>query len=80
MPRRESKPIERAHVWLFVDDVIWLKRTYGNSIGVAKAVRTIVRAFRQKVEEKAQQVQDAPVNLNLNLEELYNEQSRESVG
>lgn len=77
MPRRESKPITRAHVWLFTDDQEWLRRTYGDSIGIAKAVRTIVHAFRQKVEEKAQQVVDAPVNLNVDLESLYNEYETE---
>lgn len=73
MPRRESKPISRAHVWLFIDDLRWLRDTYGHTIGVAKAVRTIVHAYRQKVEERAAQVIDAPVQLNVNLEELYRE-------
>lgn len=77
MPRRESSPITRAHVWLFVDDLNWLRETYGGTIGIARAVRTIVRAFRQKVEAKAQEVHDAPIHLEVNLEELSREHEQE---
>lgn len=59
MPKRESAPIQRAHVWLFADDIRWLNETYGHSIGMTKAVRTIVRGFRQRVEAQAAQAQDA---------------------
>ena len=73
MPKRESQPITRAHVWLFIDDLRWLRETYGGTIGVAKAVRTIVRAFRLKVEDKARQVADEPITLDVNLPEMAHE-------
>ena len=75
MPRREIAPIKRTHVWLFSDDLEWLRDTYGDKIGVNKAVRSIVRAFRQKVEAKAQaQIDNIPEpDINLNIEELADE-------
>lgn len=73
MPKRESAPIERTHVWLFSDDLRWLRETYGSTLGVAKAVRTIVRGFRQKVEERQRQIQDNSPPLNITLEDLAND-------
>jgi len=50
---REKEPIDRTHLFLYRSDIEWLKATYGDGIGVARAVRHVVRAFRQRVEAKA---------------------------
>jgi hypothetical protein len=58
MPRRETEPTSRTHVFLYDSDIEWLKSTYGDNIGVARAVRMMVRGFRRKVEAKTQDVLD----------------------
>jgi hypothetical protein len=71
MAQRETEPVDRTHVWLFRSDIEWLKDRYSDSIGVAKAVRMMVRGFRQKVEAKAGiEIDRAPVRDDLTLEEL----------
>lgn len=54
---REGEEQIRVHLWVFKDDHEWLKMVYGNSMGVSKAVRTILRKYRQGIEEKAQEKQ-----------------------
>ena len=69
MPRRETEPLKREHVWLYRDDADWIRDRYGDSIGVAKAIRNIVRGFRRKVEDKAGVVLDQDED-EVSLEEL----------
>jgi hypothetical protein len=68
MPKREKSKIERIHVWLYAEDVEFLKDTYGRTIGVAKAVRTIVNGFHKRVREKATQVQDSQPRSDFDIE------------
>lgn len=70
MPRRESAPTERAHVWLFSDDLRWIRETYGGRIPLAKVIRSIVHAFRLEAEAKINQANDSVPRTQLSLEEL----------
>lgn len=58
MPRRETEPLTRAHVWLFTDDLQWLKERYSDNAGVSKALRSLIRGFRKRVEDKVTQQLD----------------------
>lgn len=58
MPRRETRPLVRAHVWLFADDLEWLKDRYEDKTGVSKALRQLISAFRKKVDAKVEAEMD----------------------
>lgn len=58
MPRRETEPTDRYHVFLYASDIEWLNANYGGTIGVSKAIRMMIRGFRRKVEAKAQDLID----------------------
>jgi hypothetical protein len=58
MPKRETEELARCHMWLFADDIVWLKARCEHSIGVSEAVRTLVRAYRQRVEAKVHDALD----------------------
>ena len=53
MPRQEDEPIERIHINLFSSDLEWLRANYRReeSVGVGKAVRTIVRNSVKRMQE-----------------------------
>jgi hypothetical protein len=53
MPRQEDEPIERIHINLFSADLEWLRANYRReeSVGVGKAVRTIVRNSVKRMQE-----------------------------
>lgn len=65
MPRRERAPISRVHVWLFADDIRWLRDTYGGRLPLAKAIRSIVHAFRKEAEAKINAANDAAPRTDL---------------
>jgi hypothetical protein len=44
MPKISDEPLEFVKVRLFQRDLIQLKRTYGATIGINKAIRTIIRS------------------------------------
>lgn len=53
MPRQEDEPIERIHIYLYSSDLEWLRSNYRReeSVGVGKAVRTIVRNSVKRMQE-----------------------------
>lgn len=53
MPRQEDEPIERIHINLFSADLEWLRSNYRReeSVGVGKAVRTIVRNSVKRMQD-----------------------------
>jgi hypothetical protein len=53
MPRQEDEPIERIHINLFSADLEWLRANYRReeSVGVGKAVRTIVRNSVKRMQD-----------------------------
>lgn len=51
---REGEPQVRVHIWVYERDYEKLKVLYGNTIGLSKAVRTILRKFLNGLEAKAQ--------------------------
>jgi hypothetical protein len=59
MPRREKEPTERFHLHLYSSDIEWLKSTFGDRVGVAKAVRQMIRGYRLKVEARVADLTDA---------------------
>ncbi len=52
MPRIESEPCERMHVLLYTTDAARLKELYADNVGVSKAVRSIIRMYLKRLEEK----------------------------
>jgi hypothetical protein len=75
MARREDEPTERVHLWLFSSDKQWLIDHFGESVGFTGAVRKIVRAYRRRVEQKAQDLRDKEEKVPVSLEEPQNEHS-----
>lgn len=55
MALREGERQRRVHLWLYESDVQWLQDTFGNTMGISKPVRMMVRKFRQNAEAKAAQ-------------------------
>ena len=51
---REGEKQIRVHLWVYENDYEWLKMLYGNTVGVSKTVRTILRKYRNGLEAKAQ--------------------------
>jgi hypothetical protein len=53
VPRQEDEPIERIHINLYSSDLEWLRQNYRReeSVGVGKAVRTIVRNSVKRMQE-----------------------------
>lgn len=52
MARKESEPLERRHTLLFKGDWERLQAVFGDNIGVAKAIRTIVRRTLDNIDNK----------------------------
>lgn len=52
MPKRESEPLIRLHVNLFESDYERLKELFGSNVGMATAVRKIVRSNLKRIDEK----------------------------
>lgn len=64
MPRNEVEPLVRLHVLLFESDAEELKEIYNRerSVGVAKAIRQIVRsALKRRREWLAAQKKDVEI-------------------
>lgn len=55
MPLREGEEQVRVHLWLYASDLEWIKDTYGDTLGVSKPVRLMVRKFRQNAQARASQ-------------------------
>lgn len=55
MPRTESEPLKRIHLWLYESDVDKLQSLFKNSMGMSRAVRTIVRKFIKQIEAASAQ-------------------------
>lgn len=70
MPKRESAPIERVHVWAFCDDIALLREVYGGRLPIAKAIRSILHAFCNELRAKLQADNDAGPQIQVNLQEL----------
>lgn len=52
MPRVEDEEIQRLHIQLYSEDVKILNDIYGDSIGLSRAVRRIVRAFIEENKDE----------------------------
>jgi len=53
MPKREREPITRVHMHIFSADLEKLHLLYGDTVGVSKAVREIVRTFiKRQIDNK----------------------------
>jgi hypothetical protein len=58
MPKTSEEPLEAIQLRLFKRDLESLRKLYGGSFGVNKAIRTIIRAYLTQVEEKSRQLID----------------------
>lgn len=66
----EEESLVRKHILIAEDDWEWLTHTYGENVGVSKAIRTMVRTYRKQIEEKINaqtQAKAAETSLNLPL-------------
>lgn len=59
MPKISEEPLVAIQLRLFAADLETLRRLYGQSTGVNKAVRTIVRTFLRQADAKAAAMIDA---------------------
>lgn len=50
-----GEELSRQHLYLDAEDVQWFKEVFGNSMGLSKAVRVVMRSYRQKIEASAGQ-------------------------
>lgn len=55
MPVILDEEVARVHVMLFSEDVAQLKALFGDSVGVSKAVRLMIRQYLRKFQEKMRQ-------------------------
>jgi len=55
MPVILDEEVARVHVMLFSEDVAQLKALFGDSVGVSKAVRLMIRQYLRKFQEKMEQ-------------------------
>lgn len=71
MPNREAEALKRFHIYLYEDDLEWIRSVYGHRMSIAKAIRAIIRGVRKKVEARVDQEEDKePLTLaDLKLEE-----------
>jgi hypothetical protein len=53
-PREGEKQV-RVHLWLYASDAVWLRETFGDTMGISKPVRLMVRKLRQNAEARAAQ-------------------------
>jgi hypothetical protein len=74
MPRIESEKVVRKHLHVYEDDWTWLEATFGESIGISKAVRTIIRKFRQQAEAKGAQTVAKPLDTTVELTEVLDDE------
>jgi len=74
LPKLETEPLDRVHLWLYTDDIEWVRRHYSQTIGFSAAIRKMIRQFRLQLERQlAQQAKALP---SLEDEELPNASSR----
>ena len=59
MPRLDDEPVERFHVMLYKSDLEILRMRYGQTPGIAPAVRIIVRQFLRRLEQRIQENENA---------------------
>ena len=58
MPKITEEPVQRIHVLLFASDVEFLKEKYGESPGLAPAVRAIVRKFTKNARVALERLEE----------------------
>ncbi len=55
MPRIIDEPVERIHVMLYKSDADQLKKLFGESVGVTKAIRLIIRQYLKRLSERLEE-------------------------
>ncbi len=53
MAERTNEPLERVHVVLYSEDIKKIRALYGENPGFSKAVRSMIRSFMKRLDEKA---------------------------
>ena len=53
MAERDNEPLERVHVVLFSEDIQKIRALYGANPGFSRAIRSMVRSFLKRLDEKA---------------------------
>lgn len=52
-PKREESEYPRLHLYLDAEDVQWYRDTFGETLGLSKAIRTVMRSYRRSIEAQA---------------------------
>lgn len=47
--------LDRYHLYLDKEDMAWFKETFGQTTGLSKAIRAILRSYRKRIESTAAQ-------------------------
>lgn len=58
MPRSVDEPVERIHVMIYKSDAEQLKELFGETVGVTKAIRLIVRQYLKRLSERLEETPD----------------------
>lgn len=67
----------RAHLYLDKDDMQWFKDMFEGRIGLSRAIRTIMRDYRKRIEATSQGKAVAPMPADLKAELIANAQEDE---
>jgi len=54
--KRNTVPLERVHIWLFKEDVEWVRETFDRGrggMGFSDAIRMMVNRFHRQASAKA---------------------------
>ena len=59
MPTQPAESLQRVHITLYESDVTKINALFGDSIGLSKAVRSMVRNYLKKLDQKVTEAQEA---------------------
>lgn len=52
---RDGEPLVRKHLWLSKEDMVTIDGLYGETIGVSKFIRIVLKNYLKTIREKAEQ-------------------------
>jgi hypothetical protein len=55
MPKLSEEEVERQHVMLYKADMDYIRKEFGDTIGISKAIRTIIRQYVKRLREAVEE-------------------------
>lgn len=55
MPRKETEPLRRCHIYLFDQDYDEITALFGGNIGESKAIRHMIRKYLRMIKDRTQE-------------------------